>query len=111
MSAGSIEPTKLPRCLTPLTEGMAEEIRTRFMRFCGMVRAWPVPHTGRGRGKREEMEMTSGTAKTLFGAAMLATLVTGSPACAEPVQPLPQHTAPVPLDAPSAQIGNGVINA
>ncbi|HEX4370827.1 MAG TPA: hypothetical protein VH019_05730 [Rhizomicrobium sp.] len=30
---------------------------------------------------------------------------------AQPVQPLPRHTAPVPLDAPSVTIGNGTIQA
>jgi hypothetical protein len=55
--------------------------------------------------------MTDGPAKNLFGTAMLAALVIGSPVRAEPVQPLPQHTAPLPLDAPSARIGNGLITA
>jgi len=34
-----------------------------------------------------------------------------STAQAQPVQPLPRHTAPVPLDAPSVTIGNGLIRA
>ena len=55
--------------------------------------------------------MTDGHAKILVAAAMLAPLVIASGARAEPVQPLPQHTAPLPLDAPSAQIGNGLITA
>ena len=34
-----------------------------------------------------------------------------SGAKAQPVQPLPAHTAPVPADAPSVRIGNGLIDA
>lgn len=33
------------------------------------------------------------------------------PALAQPVQPLPTHTTPLPLDAPSVTIGNGLIKA
>ena len=41
---------------------------------------------------------------------LAAGLVAGS-AAAQPVQPLPRHTDPVPLDAPSVMIGNGVLAA
>jgi hypothetical protein len=49
-------------------------------------------------------------AKILLIAAALAALPAVG-ALAQPVQPLPGHTGPVPLDAPSTQIRNGVIAA
>jgi len=49
--------------------------------------------------------------KALSGAALLAALLIPFGACAEPVQPLPRQTAPLPLDAPSVQIGNGLVTA
>ena len=39
-SAGSIEPTSVPRCLTPLMYGRAEVIRMRA------IRAWPYRAPG-----------------------------------------------------------------
>jgi hypothetical protein len=55
--------------------------------------------------------MAGRAAKNLPGLAMLVALFTSCAVRAEPVQPLPRHTAPLPLDAPSAQIGNGLITA
>jgi hypothetical protein len=48
--------------------------------------------------------------KILMMAAALAAFA-AIPASAEPVQPLPSHTAPVPLDAPAILIRNGSIAA
>ena len=45
---------------------------------------------------------------------LAAGMAAGSPpngAVAQPVQPLPRHTGPVALDAPSVTIGNGVLTA
>jgi hypothetical protein len=50
-------------------------------------------------------------AKILSEIALSAAFAVPFAARAEPVQPLPHHTAPVPLDAPSAQISNGMIAA
>ena len=55
--------------------------------------------------------MAGGRIKVLSGTALLAALFLPFEACAEPVQSLPRHTASLPLDAPSAQIGNGLITA
>ena len=55
--------------------------------------------------------MTDWPAKALLGMAVLTGFLAIQAAWAEPVQPLPRHTSPVPLDAPSAQITNGLITA
>ena len=47
----------------------------------------------------------------LCGTAFLAGVFAVHTACAEPAQSLPQHTAPLPLDAPSALIRNELISA
>ena len=55
--------------------------------------------------------MTGLPAKTLFGMMALTGAFAFQVACAEPAQPLPRHTAPLPLDAPSTEISNGLITA
>ena len=55
--------------------------------------------------------MAGRSTKLLLTAALLAGLFTKDAARAEPAQPLPRHTAPVPLDAPAVQIGNSLITA
>jgi len=55
--------------------------------------------------------MAGNGVKALCGMALQAALSIPFGACAEPAQPLPRHTAPLPLDAPSAQIGNELITA
>jgi hypothetical protein len=89
---------------------MAEEIRTRFMDF--LLYAWVVASSSykgtaaEARGK----DMAGPAAKILLMAACLATL-SAAGAWAEPVQPMPSHTEPVPLNAPSVDIRNGAIKA
>ena len=54
--------------------------------------------------------MAGSDAKILLMAAGLAALsAVGAPA--EPVQPVPSHTGPIPLDAPSVDIRNAGIAA
>jgi hypothetical protein len=54
----------------------------------------------------------AGQAKNIaFGMVLLWGFLGPQAACAEPAQPMPRHTAPVPLDAPSALIGNGLVRA
>jgi hypothetical protein len=55
--------------------------------------------------------MANRTTKFLLSGAVLAGFFTIQAAEAEPVQPPPSHTAPVPLDAPAIVIGNGLITA
>jgi hypothetical protein len=55
------------------------------------------------------MEKAAQCIKLLLAAGFAALSIGG--AGAQPVQPIPSVTQPVPLDAPSARIGNGLIDA
>jgi hypothetical protein len=87
---------------------MAEEIRTRFIEI--LLYAWLVARSSYKGTAREARgkDMAGLSAKFLL---IAAGLLAAAGAAAQPVQPVPGHTGPVPLGAPSVDIANGLIAA